>query len=697
MLEKEIYEKFLSGEFEYKGAKRIFELLGIKSNFEKDSIRKILSTLEDEGKIVYQDGKYLLIEHSNLVKGTLKGNERGFAFLIPENKDISDFFIPSSNLHGALHKDTVLIKPVKGKRGSSDEGEVVKILSRGVDSLVGTYEQAEGFGFVTCDDKNYFTDIYVPYKKSRGAKTGDKVVVKITKYPDGRKNPEGQITEILGRKFDFATEELSIIKNHGYEKNFPSKVEDFADTLPQVVTEKDLDGRKDFTNLLTITIDGEDSRDFDDAISISKDGENYILFVHIADVSHYAPSGSIIDKEAFSRATSVYFPNLVLPMLPAKLSNGICSLNEGQNRLCLSCIMTIDNKGKVINSEIVESVIKSDRRMTYSSVEKMLDGDTATINEYKEIYPLILDSYNLMQILYKKRRKKGNIDIDVKESHIFINDKGKIVVEPRTSKKAYKIIEEFMICANETVAEYVFYLSMPFIYRVHKKPDAEKLKKFKEFLFALGINVRWNSESCHPKEFQSLLDSLKDDSIYSVVNRVMLRSMQKAEYSPVNVGHFGLSSSCYCHFTSPIRRYPDLIVHRVLKAILHSDFDKLDRLKLFVEEASVVSSQMERKADEVEREMDDFYKCRYMKSRIGEEFEGVISGVTSFGIFVELDSTIEGLVKLETLPSGSYTFDEKAYKLYSNKYTFTLGDRVLISVAGVDYSSKRVEFDLIGW
>ncbi len=690
-----IYQKFLNGEFEYKGAKRIFQLLQIKSNYEKDVVRSLLNKLEDEGKIVYTDGKYVLLEHSPLIKGVLKGNERGFAFFIPENKALNDFFIPSCHLNGALNKDTVLIEKVTSKRGSSDEARVVKILNRGVKKLVGTFEAQEGFGFVVSDDRNYFVDIYVPFKRSRGAKNGDKVVVEITKYPENKKNPEGVITEILGKKHNFKTEELSIIKNHGYELDFPNGVIKELENIPNEVTKTEKQGRKDFTNLLSVTIDGEDSRDFDDAISIQKTESGYNLIVHIADVSHYVKQNSNIDKEALNRSTSVYFPNSVIPMLPKKLSNGICSLNEGEERLCLSVCMDINLNGEVTNYEIFESVIKSYRRLTYTTVQSIIENHKETIAKNRDIYPLIMDAYNLMQILANKRKKRGNIDLSIKESHIYIDENKQIVVEPRKSATAYKIIEEFMILANETVSEYVYYLNLPFIYRVHKKPDAERLENFRNFLKILGINVKWNSENCHSKDFQSLLENLKGEPIFSLVNKIMLRSMQKAEYSPENLGHFGLSSKCYCHFTSPIRRYPDLVVHRVLKAIINNDLEYVEGLKSFVYTASEISSNNERRADEVEREMDDFYKCCYMKSRVGEIYKGVISGVTSFGIFVELENTVEGIIRIERLPRGEYLFDETTYTLKSNKHKYSLGDEIEIIVSGVDFSSKKVEFDVI--
>lgn len=692
-----LIQKFNNGEIEFKGAKRIFEILGVKSNFEKDIIRGLLNELESEGKIVYDNGKYVLLENSSFIKGIIKGNERGFAFLIAENKEINDYFIPPRNLHGAMHGDTVIIKQVKNSRsGSSDEGEVVNILTRGIKKLVGTFQGENGFGFVMPDERAFFVDVYIPFKLAMGAKTGDKVVVEIVSYPEGRKNPEGRVIEILGKKNDFKTEELSIIKNAGYELEFPTSVKKAVKDIPITVSEKELEGRRDFRSDLVITIDGDDSRDFDDAIFVEKNNDGtFTLSVHIADVSHYVKIGSAIDKEALSRSTSVYFPERVIPMLPFELSNGICSLNEGEDRLTLSCIMKINKSGEIIDSEIVNGVINSKKRMTYNNVQKMLDGDKTALEEFSEFKELIFTARELEEVLFNKRKKRGNIDLTVKESHIYVDNNGKICIEPRRSALAYKIIEEFMIAANETVAEYVYHMQLPFIYRVHEKPNEEKLTAFKNFINALGINVKWSVDTCHPKDFQALLEKLEGENVYGVVNKVMLRSMQKAKYFTENIGHFGLSSNCYCHFTSPIRRYPDLIVHNVLKNVISGKGDWIPRFETLTVEASVTSTENEKRADEAERTMDDFYKCRYMRSYIGKEFYGIISGVTSFGVFVELENTIEGLARIETLPHGSYTFDEKTYTLYSNRYSFTLGEPVMIKVLGVDTSSRRIDFKII--
>ena len=688
-----ILEKFNSGEAENLGIKRLCEMFEAKTQAEKDCIRKIIAELEDEGEIVYKDGRFVLFSNSGLFKGVLRGNERGFGFVVT---DSGDFFIPNKSLHGALNGDMVIVKNVPSKKGTNDEGEVIKILNRGVKKLVGTFQGENGFGFVIPDDRSYSVDIYIPFKLTRGAKTGDKVLVEITGYPENRRNPEGKVLEIIGKRFDLKTEELSIIKNAGLPLEFPSEVIKELEDIPSEVTKKDLKNRKDFRNDLIITIDGDDSRDFDDAISLSKNKNGtYTLGVHIADVSHYVKRNSKIDKEALSRSTSIYFPERVIPMLPEKLSNGICSLNEGVDRLTLSLIMNINSLGEVVSYDICEGVIRSKKRMTYNNVQKMLDGDKNALKEFSELKTLIKNANELKEILSNKRQNRGNIDLTVKESHITVEN-GKINVEPRSSIEAYKIIEEFMIVANETVAEYVYYMEYPFVYRVHEKPSAEKLEGFKNFLNALGISVKWNAETCHPKDFQAILNKLKESPVYSVVNKVMLRSMQKAKYSPENSGHFGLSSKCYCHFTSPIRRYPDLVVHSIVKAILKGK-DVVNSYSEFVTVASNISSENERKADLIERDMDDYYKCRYMRSYIGREFNGVISGVTNFGVFVELENTVEGIVKLETLPKDKYELVEKTFTLKGRKFEFSLGDLVLVKVLGVDTVAKRVEFLLVGW
>ena len=690
IIKDKLLEKFNNGEAEGLGIKRICELFGAKSRFEKNTVIDAIYALETEGKIVYDNGRFVLFENSGLLKGTLKGNERGFAFVIT---DSGDYFIPPKFVNGALNGDTVIIQKVYSK-DSDDEAKVKQILKRGLEKVVGTFDGDNRYGFVIADDKNFNADVFIPIKKTLGAKKGDKVVAKITSYPEGKRNPEGVIVEIIGRKYDLRAEELSIIKSFDLPLEFPAKVQEEVKKMPSTVLEKEYLGREDFTKEQIVTIDGEDSRDFDDAVGVTKTKTGFKLQVHIADVSHYVKKGTSVFEEALSRSTSVYFPERVIPMLPEKLSNGICSLNEGVDRLTLSVIMDIDFSGNVKNFEIKKGVIRSKKRFTYSTIQSMIDGDSEVISKNKEFEEMVNNMLELQTILTNKRNNLGNIDLNVKESHIYVNEQNKIVVEPRKSARAYKIIEEFMIVTNETVAEYVYFMNLPFIYRVHEKPQSDKVEAFKNFLKILGIYVKWNSENCYSKDYQILLDSLRDKPIFNVVNKVMLRSMQKAKYSPENLGHFGLSSKCYSHFTSPIRRFPDLVIHSIIKDILDG-VDVLSKYNSFVYEASNLSSQNERTADEAERMMDDYYKCRYMKSFIGYEYDGIISGVTNFGIFVELENTVEGLVLKETLPKGNYVYDEKTFSLRSGVRSYSLGDRVRVKVIGVNLEMKKIHFKIL--
>ncbi len=688
-------EKFHSGEFCGFGKKRIFSEMNAKADYEKKAVEKLLERLESEGEVIFFDGTFNLPDKIGLIKGEIKGNERGYAFLLPESREISDIFIPNRRLFGALHGDTVLVKPLEKQSGNSVEGEVVKILKRGITKICGTYYTERNFGFLRPDDKNYFDDIFISFKNAGGAKSGDKVAVEIIKFHK-EENPEGKVVKIFGRQYDLSAEEESIVFGFGYSENFPKRVEDEVKSISQKVEDNQLIGRLNLTDELIITIDGDHSRDFDDAVNVKLlENGNYLLGVHIADVSEYVKEGSALDKEAFDRATSVYFPDRVIPMLPTELSNGICSLNEGADRLTLSCIMEIDKNGEVVDGKIVKSVIRSKHRTTYREIQSILDGNEEIIDLYKDIYPMLKDMNALKGILGAKRKRRGSIDLDVKEAEVGIED-GKVSVKLRGSDDAQKIIEEFMVAANEYVAEYAFYLETPFVYRIHEKPSTEKVRSLIEYLEILGIKTKFHADNCYPSDFSSLLDKVRGTSVFRVVNKVMLRSMQKARYSPENKGHFGLSSKCYCHFTSPIRRYPDLVVHRVIKAILDGKADETAELySSLANSAADHSSVNERKADDAERAVDDLYKVRYMEEHVGEEFDAVISGVTALGVFCELENTIEGFTSVKDLPRGQYKFDEKTYSLKSSKYSYKLGDEVRIGVLGADLSSKRIDFIIL--
>lgn len=628
------------------------------------------------------------------IEGIISGNEHGYGFLVPTDKTKEDYFIPHGDLRGAMHKDLVLCE-ITSRGGERTTARVLKVIKRGLEQIVGTYFSSRTGGFVCPDDRKYFCDIFVPFGMGLKAKSGDKVVCKILSYPKG-KNPQGIISEIIGRQFSKDAELKSIILTYNLAEEFPKEVFSETEKLPEKIAKEDLKGRTDFRNKLTFTIDGDDSRDFDDAVSIekAKDG-SYVLGVHIADVSHYVKAFKSIDKEAFNRATSVYFPESVIPMLPEKLSNDLCSLKEGVDRLTLSCVMKIDKDGKVLETSIVPSVINSSARMTYSNVQKILDGDEILQRKYAFILDDLFMMNELTDILISRREEEGSIDLDVKESAIYFDKDNKLVVTSAKRDKAHKIIEEFMILANRTVAEFMFYVSCPFIYRVHDLPDEEKLENFYRFIGTLGVNVKRRKDKVFPKDFQKILTLSQDKPTYTLINRVMLRSMQKAKYSPQNIGHFGLSAEHYCHFTSPIRRYPDLVVHRIIKDFLTGETDLEKRYGEFVIKASEQSSQKEKNAEEAERAIDDYYKMLYISDYEGEEFDGVVSGVTKFGVFVELANGIEGLIKIETLPGKRYNLDEKNYTLSNGNTSFKLGNTIKIMVAGVNLAERRAEFLLI--
>ncbi len=633
------------------------------------------------------------------IKGVLQGNAKGFAFFRPENPEQEDLFVPNRGLNGAQHGDTVLVVLDNQRDGDTDVCKVVKILERGYSQIVGKFTSTKTSGFVIPDDTRYFSDIFVSKNKWKNAKNGMKVVVKIDKYPEDKKNPEGEIVEVLGKSTDVGCDVLSIIRTHNIKDSFEPEAMVEAKLIPQKVDEKKFAGRTDFRGLQIITIDGEDARDLDDAISVRKNNDGtYELGVHIADVAEYVKKGSAIDKEALSRGTSVYFVDRVIPMLPTELSNGICSLNEAVDRLTMSCIMTVGQDGKVIESKICEGIIKTTHRMTYSSVTKIIEGDKEEKAKFADIAELIDNMVDLAKILIDRREREGAIDFDTKEAKILLNDKGEVEnIVPYERTISNRVIEEFMILANRAVAEYMYFLELPFIYRVHEKPTLEKIDNFKKFVTALGVHVRLPKNEIRSKNFAELLDNLRGDVLYLIVNRVLLRSMQKAKYSSVCSEHFGLSAGEYCHFTSPIRRYPDLFVHRMLKMMLRGEFDDLTIEEEFdnATEIAIHSSEKEKGADEAERDADDLKKAEFMATKLGEVFDGVISGVTSFGVFVELDNTCEGLIRLESLPNDDYTYVESMYKLEGRNTTYKLGDKVKVIVGGVDLDARKVNFGII--
>lgn len=663
---------------------------------DKKRIIALLDELCEDGLIFQNDGgRYGTIEQLGLIKGVISGNERGFGFLVPEDKEKypDDLFIPHRGLKGALHGDTVLAERVLGE--SDDEGAVICILKRGYEKIVGVFRKDRRAGYLIPDEKRFASPIYIPLNDCYSIRSGVKAVAKITSYPYG-KAPGGEIVEVLGDEDDFFAEELSIIRAYDLNEEFPAAVEKEAKKQQaRGIRDEDLANRRDFRDDTVVTIDGTDTRDIDDAVSLKKEGNEYILGVHIADVGHYVPYRSLLDKEAFERGTSVYFPDRVLPMLPRALSNGICSLNEGEDRLTLSCIMRIDGKGTVKSQEIVEGIIRSRHKMTYDEITKILDGDEETCKKYDFVKDTVYLFAELTKILQTMRDKKGNVSLDVKEAKIILDEHGDIQIPNSERAFSHQIIEAFMVLANETVAEYMRGIEAPFVYRIHEKPSEEKAAAFRAFAQTLGLQARFSAKEVKPYEYQRLLKSAEGLPAYSVLNRVMLRSMQKARYSSENAGHFGLASECYCHFTSPIRRYPDLCIHRIIKDVINGNYGKaMDVYSGFVERAAKQSSERERRAVDAEREVDDLYMTMYMSEHIGEQFDAVISGATSFGLFAELPNTVEGFIPVETL-RGEYTYDPDRFRLYSKNEEYTIGEEVRIKVVDVDFERRKTEFRLL--
>ncbi len=689
-----IFERFESGELSADTLPQICKKLNIPYR-ERNRLAELLNELCKDGKLFLDDaGKYGTAKQLGLIQGRVQGNERGFAFLVPFDRETypDDFFIPRKRLHGAWHGDEVLCTKTYGKEG--DEVSVVQILNRGYKTLVGTFRRDRRAGYLIPDEKRFATDIYIPLSECFNIPNGVKAVAKITSYPQG-KSPGGEIIEVLGDADDFFAEELSIIRSYNLREEFPPHVEKEAKKQEKRGL-GDISHRRDFRDELIVTIDGADTRDIDDAISLQRKDGGYLLGVHIADVSHYVEHRSPLDSEAYERGTSVYFPDCVLPMLPRALSNGICSLNENEDRLTLSCIMQIDTKGNVKKSEIVEGVIRSRHKMTYDEVEAILNGNEATAKKYADVKDTVFLFAELTRILQQKREKKGSVTLDIKEAKIlFDNQTQEITIPDYKRLFSHEIIEAFMVLANETVAEYMHSINAPFIYRVHEKPSEEKARTFQDFAKTLGLTARFQADDVKPYDYQKLLKSAENMPAFSILNRTMLRSMQKARYDVENLGHFGLASSCYCHFTSPIRRYPDLCIHRIIKEILHGGYETAQkRYTDFAENAAKQSSEKERLATDAERDVDDLYKTMYMSEHVGQTYEAVISGVTSYGLFAELPNTVEGFIPIETL-QGTYTFDEAHFALRSPKETFALGEMLFIKVVGVDFDRRRTEFRLL--
>lgn len=679
----------------FESGRQIIAKLAGMNNIDKNKMETLFEEMIKEGFVFPADkGKFASAKKLGYVRGKLLGHSRGYAFLIREDKE-EDIFIPNSSLKGAMHEDEVIVKVQKERGSRRSEGQVVKIISHGLNTLVGTIEVFSGFAFVFPDNKKIFRDVHLSKQNIGGAKSGDKVFVKITSF-DG-KNLEGKVIEVLGRSDgNVTTDVLSIIRAYELIEEFPKEVSDYAKNISLAITPQMMKNREDFRNLQTITIDGDDSKDLDDAVSLEMDDDNYVLGVHIADVGEYVKIGNVLDKEAYRRGTSVYFPNTVLPMLPRELSNGICSLNPKEDRLTLSCVMTIDKSGKIVSHKICESIINTTERMTYGNVTGILENDEILCKRYANIREMLVRMEKLCLILEKVRKLRGSLDFDIPEPKIVLNEETleveKLIKKPRTISE--RMIESFMLIANETVAERFKRLKIPFVYRVHERPEESKLENFNAFVCALNLNL--NLDNLTPLSIQKFLEKLKGSLMEEVVNKVLLRCMQKARYSEVCSGHFGLAAPFYCHFTSPIRRYPDLTIHRIIKKYLREELnDKaVSRLKDFVAEASVQSSIKEVAAEKSERDVDDYFKARYMQNKIGQCFTGVISGVTSYGFYVELENTVEGFVSVETLPGTNFIYNEKTIKLSNGISSYCLGNKVEIKVQNVNLADRNIDFIL---
>lgn len=669
-------------------------MLGIPFD-DREELMLILDELIAENSIIKTSRKkYASPEKLGFLTGTVSLARGGFGFLQREGLD--DVFIPPSSLGGALDGDTVMAETC-GRSDRGPECRVIKIIKRRTDLVVGTFQQSRNFGFVIPDDEKMPFDIFISKKKFLNARNGQKVVARITKWHDPKKynsKPEGEVAEVLGFPDAKGVDILSVMRSHGLKEEFPPRVTEQCDNINETISDADLAVRKDFREEKIFTIDGVDSRDFDDAVGITYEGGIYTLGVHIADVTHYVTESSPLDREAFSRGTSVYFPGSVVPMLPKKLSNGICSLNPREDRLTLSVVMKINKNGEVTDHEICEGIIRSCERMTYDDVTSILEGDKELSRKYAHITDKLKHMEDLAGILRKARMAQGSIDFDFPEVKIVTDENGRAVdIYKHYSGISNKIIEEFMLLANKVVAEQFFWTETPFVYRIHEKPSSEKIRAFNDFASNMGYKL---SHSAHPGEYARIVNEVKGKREELIVNKIMLRSLMKAKYSAECLGHFGLSFKYYCHFTSPIRRYPDLAIHRIIKEFISCGIsEKRTRYyKKFVSDVAVKSSETELMAMEAEREADDIKKAEYMRAHVGEEYSAVISSCTNFGIYAELENGIEGLIRLADLKDDYYVFNPDNLSL-TGEHTgkaYRIGDSVDIIVASVDI--KNINFEL---
>jgi ribonuclease R len=706
--EKELIEFMLKKAYKPLTEEELLHTFQLEWSSEQDHFRRLLKRLEEEGKIVKtRTQRYGVPERLNLVRGRLQGNAKGFGFVIPDEgmPYPFDVFIHGNDMNGAMDADLVLARIHNFQRdGRRPEGEVVRVLKRGRTQVVGTYFDSMHYGFVVADDKRLPNDIFIP-KEARGkANDGDKVVVRIVRYPNGRKSAEGHVEEVLGNQNDPGVDILAIIRKYQLPEAFPPDVLAEAEAVPDSISEEELQGRQDLRDRRMVTIDGADAKDLDDAVSVEQLESGHIrLGVHIADVSHYVRAGSALDREAYQRGTSVYLVDRVIPMLPPRLSNGICSLNPQVDRLTLTCDMEIDGKGNVVRHAIYPSVIRTDERMTYHDVKRILvDQDEALIERYQ---PLV-DDFRLMAELSKtlrnRRFQRGAIDFNFPEAKIIVDDQGKPVdIQKRPRTVAEMLIEDFMLAANETVSEHFYKAKLPFLYRIHEHPDPDKLQAFFEFITLFGYTAKGRADEIKPRVLQELLGKVEGKPEETVISTVLLRSMQQAKYSPECVGHFGLAAAYYSHFTSPIRRYPDLVIHRIIRETFEQgeamSRERKAEWKDWLPEAAKHSSERERLAIDAERDTNDLKKAEFMQDKIGETFAGIISSVTSFGMFVELENTVEGLVHVSYMTDDYYHFDETTYTMIGERTgkRYTIGDAVTVKVTGVNLNEQKVDFELV--
>ena len=677
--------------------KEMCSMLGVPRR-ERGEWKLVLDQLISERKIdIDIKGRYKIAD-PELLKGIFSGNTKGFGFVHVEGIE-GDFYVSEENTLDALHGDEVAIKKISEEGdGRRSEAIIVKVLNRANETMVGIFQKSKNYGFVVPDNQKIAKDVFVDKNHTMGAVNGHKVVVRLTSFGKKNKNPEGEIIEILGHVNDPGVDILSIVRAYHLPEQFPEEVMEQVAAIPEQVLPEEYDGRKDIRNWQTVTIDGEEAKDLDDAITIRKKSDgHYILGVHIADVSHYVKEGSPLDKEALKRGTSVYLTDRVIPMLPHKLSNGICSLNAGVDRLALSCIMELDEKGNILNHEIAKTVINVDRRMTYTAVKQILeDKNEAVMREYQELVPMFETMAEAAEKLREKRRARGGIDFDFPESKIILDKRGRAVdVKPYDRNSATKIIEDFMLAANETIAEDFYWQEMPFLYRTHETPDMERIRKLTVFLKNFGYYLKIKSGEVHPKEFQKLLGKIEDTPEEAMISRLVLRSMMRAKYTTENTGHFGLAVKFYTHFTSPIRRYPDLQIHRIIKEQIDGRLNerRLEHYRKLLPTVATDTSTTERRADEAEREVDKLKKIEYMSRHLGEIHEGVISGITNWGMYVELPNTCEGMIRLQDL-DDYYIFDENKYELQGemSRQTFRLGQKLKICIANADKVTRTVDF-----